>query len=151
MEVPFFLSEAPVRRIAPYSPISHGVLRVDDRLIVSAIIFVIKNGPRRRDAPRAYGPHKTIYNRFFRWSRLGVEVRHAMLAAGNTPNNAGYTDLLGEVIMDDLAHVVGFFTAVVPNLGLESRRQMEVDLHHKFYAYHALPPGMADTLCLVSL
>ncbi len=27
---------------------------------------------RWRDAPREYGPHKTIYNRFIRWSRLGV-------------------------------------------------------------------------------
>ncbi|RWQ14653.1 hypothetical protein [Mesorhizobium sp.] len=78
------------------------------------------------------------------------DVRHAMLAAGNTPNNAGYTDLLGQVIMDDLAHVVGFFTAVVPDLGLEARRQIEVDLHHKFYAYHALPPGMADKPELVA-
>lgn len=72
------------------------------------------------------------------------KVRHAMLAAGSTPNNAGYTDLLGEIIMDDLAHVVGSFTAVLPELGLEARRQLEVDLHRKFYAYHALPPGMAD-------
>ena len=27
---------------------------------------------RWRDAPKEYGPHKTIYNRFIRWSRLGV-------------------------------------------------------------------------------
>lgn len=38
----------------------------------SGIIFVIRNGLRWRDAPRDYGPHKTIYNRFVRWSRLGV-------------------------------------------------------------------------------
>lgn len=25
----------------------------------------------RGDAPRDYGPHKTIYNRIIRWSRLG--------------------------------------------------------------------------------
>ena len=65
------LSRAQMRRIAPYFPLSHGVPRVDDRLIVSAIIFVIKNGLRWRDAPRTYGPHKTIFNRFIRWSRLG--------------------------------------------------------------------------------
>jgi putative transposase len=45
---------------------------VDDRRIVSAIVFVVKNGLRGRDAPPEYGPHKTIYNRFVRWSRLGV-------------------------------------------------------------------------------
>jgi putative transposase len=49
-----------------------GVARVDDRRIVSAIVVVINNGLRWRYAPREYGPHKTIYNRFIRWSRLGV-------------------------------------------------------------------------------
>jgi putative transposase len=66
------LSEAQMRRIEPYFPLSHGVPRVDDRLILSGIIFVLRNGFRWRDAPREYGPHKTIYNRFIRWSRLGV-------------------------------------------------------------------------------
>ena len=68
----FLLSEAQMRRIAPYFPLSHGVARVDDRRVISGIIFVIKNGLRWRDAPPGYGPHKTIYNRFVRWSRLGV-------------------------------------------------------------------------------
>src|SRR4249920_1425873 len=68
----FLLSRAQMRRIEGYFPLSHGVARVDDRRIVSAIVFVIKNGLRWRDAPSAYGPHKTIYNRFIRWSRLGV-------------------------------------------------------------------------------
>ena len=45
---------------------------MDDRRIVSTILFVIKHGLRLRDAPRECGPHKTIYNRFIRWSRLGV-------------------------------------------------------------------------------
>jgi putative transposase len=66
------LSEAQMRRIEPYFPLSHGVPRVDDRLILSGIIFVLRNGLRWRGAPKEYGPHKTIYNRFIRWSRLGV-------------------------------------------------------------------------------
>ena len=69
----FLLSEAQMRRIEGYFPLSHGIARVDDRRIVSAIIFVIKNGlALKRDAPPGYGPHKTIYNRFIRWSRLGM-------------------------------------------------------------------------------
>ena len=68
----FLLSEAQMRRIKWYFPLSHGIVRVDDRRIVSGIVFVIRNGLRWRDAPREYGPHKTIYNRFVRWSRLGV-------------------------------------------------------------------------------
>jgi transposase len=35
-----------------------------------------------RSAPRGYGPHKTLCNRFIRWSRLGVFARiFATLAA----------------------------------------------------------------------
>jgi putative transposase len=66
------LSEAQMRRIEPYFPLSHGIARVDDRRVLSGILYVIRNGLRWRDAPREYGPHKTIYNRFIRWSRLGV-------------------------------------------------------------------------------
>ncbi len=68
----YWLSPTQMRRIQPYFPLSHGIARVDDRRVISGIIFVIRNGLRWRDAPAAYGPHKTIYNRFVRWSRLGV-------------------------------------------------------------------------------
>jgi transposase len=40
--------------------------------VISGIIYVIRNGLQWKDAPREYGPHKTLYNRFVRWSRLGV-------------------------------------------------------------------------------
>ena len=70
----FWLSAAQLRRIEPYFPLSHGVARVDDRKVISGIIFVIRNGLRWRDAPKDYGPHKTIYNRFIRRSRLGCST-----------------------------------------------------------------------------
>ena len=84
----WLLSEAQMRRIEPYFPLSHGIPHVADRRIVSGIIFVIRNGLRWRDAPANYGPHKTIYNRFIRWSRLGVFNRiFAELAAkGGRPD-----------------------------------------------------------------
>ena len=47
---------------------------------MSAIIDVIKHGLMWRDAPKDYGPHKTIYNRFIRWSRLGVSNRISIAA-----------------------------------------------------------------------
>lgn len=62
------LSETQMRWIEPYFPLSDGIPRVDDRRIVSGIIFVIRNRLRWHDAPPAYGPQKTIYNRFIRWS-----------------------------------------------------------------------------------
>jgi len=71
----FWLSRAQMRRIEPFFPLSHGIPRVDDRRVISGIIFVIRNGLRWRDAPAAYGPPKTIYNRFKRWSEMGVFAR----------------------------------------------------------------------------
>ena len=99
----WMLSEAQMRRIEPYFPLSHGIPRVDDRRIVSGIIFVIRNGLRWRDAPAGYGPHKTIYNRFIRWSRLGVFNRIFVELAGQ----AGEPDR----IMIDATHLKAHRTA----------------------------------------
>ena len=79
-----WLSDDQLDRIKPYFPLSHGVPRVDDHRIVSGIVFVIKNGLRWRDAPREYGPHKTLYNRFIRWSRMGVFDRIFANLAGRS-------------------------------------------------------------------
>ena len=49
-------------RISPYFPLSHEVPRVDDRRVVSGIVYVIRNGLQWKDAPRDYGSHKTLYN-----------------------------------------------------------------------------------------
>ncbi len=68
----FLLSESQMERIEPFFPLAHGVPRVDDRRVLSGIVYVIRNGLQWKDAPKAYGPHKTLYNRFIRWSRLGV-------------------------------------------------------------------------------
>ncbi|WP_457092852.1 transposase, partial [Microvirga sp. P5_D2] len=81
----FLLSERQMARIAPSFPLAHGVPRVDDRRVVSGIVYVIRNGLQWKDAPKAYGPHKTLYNRFMRWSRLGVFDRIFAALAGEGP------------------------------------------------------------------
>ena len=68
----YWLSEEQLAVIEPYFPLSHGVPRVDDRRVLSGIIHVLKRGLQWRDAPTEYGPHKTLYNRFVRWSKMGV-------------------------------------------------------------------------------
>ncbi len=74
-------------RVAPLVPLAHGVPRVDARRVVSGIVYVIRNGPQGKDAPSGYGPHKTLYNRFIRWSRLGVFdcIFSALVAEGPAP------------------------------------------------------------------
>ncbi len=68
----YYLNEAQINHIRPYFPSCRGVERVDDRRVISGIIHVLKRGLQWRDAPREYGPHKTLYNRFIRWSEKGV-------------------------------------------------------------------------------
>lgn len=71
-----------IQPLLPNKP--RGVPRVDDRRVISGIVHVIRNGLMWRDAPAVYGPHKTLYNRFVRWSRAGVFDRiFAALAAGS--------------------------------------------------------------------
>ena len=61
--------------------------RVDDRRVLSGIIFVNRNGLRWRDAPREYGPHKTLYNRWKRWSDMGVFARIMTGLTAEAPAN----------------------------------------------------------------
>jgi len=68
----YWLSDVQMARLAPYFPKSHGKPRVDDRRVLSGIIFINRNGLRWRDAPKEYGPHKTLYNRWKRWSDKGI-------------------------------------------------------------------------------
>lgn len=68
----YWFTEEQIRRISVYFPPPRGKLRVDDRRVLSGIVHVIKNGLRWCDAPAEYGPYKTLYNRFIRWSKRGV-------------------------------------------------------------------------------
>ncbi len=68
----FWLTDEQMARLQPFFPKSHGRPRVDDRRVLSGIIFINRNGLRWRDAPREYGPAKTLYNRWKRWSDKGV-------------------------------------------------------------------------------
>ena len=68
----FYLTPEQLSVIKPYFPLSHGKPRVDDLRVISGIIHVLKRGLQWRDAPPEYGPPKTLYNRFIRWSKMGV-------------------------------------------------------------------------------
>jgi transposase len=83
----YWLSEAQMERLRPYFPKSNGRPRVDDWRVLIGIIFSNRNGLRWRDAPREYGPHKTLYNRWKRWSDMGVFARIMMGLAAEAPDN----------------------------------------------------------------
>ena len=61
------------RVIAPLLPNKpRGVPRVDDRRVLSGILWVLRTGSPWRDLPECYGPYTTCYNRFNRWRKKGV-------------------------------------------------------------------------------
>lgn len=84
----FLLTEEQMTRIQVHFPRSHGKPRVDDRRVISGIIYVIRYGLEWKDAPKGYGPHKTLYNRFIRWSRRGIFERifAGLAGAEGTPD-----------------------------------------------------------------
>ena len=55
----FWLTEEQVERLRPHCPKVRGKARSDDRMVLSGIVHVKRNGLRWRDAPAVYGPHKT--------------------------------------------------------------------------------------------
>ena len=55
----FLPSAAQMAGLSPHFPLAHGVSRVDDRRVVSSIVYVIWNGLQWKDAIDAYGPHGT--------------------------------------------------------------------------------------------
>lgn len=83
----YWLNEDQMARLRPYFPKSHGVPRVDDRRVLSGIIFVNRNGLRWCDAPKEYGPPKTLYNRWKRWSDMGVFARIMTGLTAETPDH----------------------------------------------------------------
>src|SRR3982751_4401846 len=84
----FWLSDEAWAVIEPHLPDGRpGKPRVDDRRVISGILHILKTGGRWRDVPPAYGPAKTIYNRYTRWARRGVWQRifAKVAAAGSVP------------------------------------------------------------------
>jgi transposase len=71
----YWLTDAQMERPKLLFPKSHDKPRADERRVLRGIIFISHNGLRWCDAPKEYGPSKTIYNRWRRWSDNGVFAR----------------------------------------------------------------------------
>ncbi|KEJ94844.1 transposase, IS5 family [Pseudosulfitobacter pseudonitzschiae] len=82
----YWLSEEQMARLLPYFPKSHGVPRVDDRRVLGRIMFLNRKVFRWCDAPKEYEPAKTLYNRWKRWSDMGVFARMTTGLAAEAPD-----------------------------------------------------------------
>ena len=60
--------------------------RVDDRRVLSGIVFINRNGLPWHDAPQEYGRHKALYDRWKRWSDTGVFARIMTGSEVETPD-----------------------------------------------------------------
>jgi transposase len=108
----YWLSDRQMAKLDPVFPKSHGKPPVDDKRVLSGIIFINRNGLRWRDAPVKHGPHKTRYSRWKRWSVKGIFARMILELA----DQGGGTDTL----MIDATHLKTHRTA--SSLGLKKGR-----------------------------
>jgi len=86
----FWLTDAQMARVKPFFPRSDGKPRVDDRRVSSGIIFINRNGLRWHDAPREYGLHKTLCNRWKRWSDMGARKSSSQPSHSPQPSCSGF-------------------------------------------------------------
>ena len=94
----FWLSDEQFSKINPLLPNKpRGVPRVDDRRVLSGIIFCLMRGYRWSDIPAEYGPAKTLYNRYKRWAEAGIfeQIFNALAAENADPR----------LLMIDASHV----------------------------------------------
>lgn len=74
-------------RLRPFFPKTRGRQRVDDKRVMIGITFINRNGVRWCGPPADYGPPKTLYNRWKRWSDMGVFARIMTGLATEAPEN----------------------------------------------------------------
>ncbi len=66
------LTEAQYARIAPLLPVQRGNVRLSNRHVLNAILYVAEHGGKWRGLPPRFGRWHTIYTRMNRWSKTGV-------------------------------------------------------------------------------
>lgn len=91
-------------RLEPFFPKSLGKPRVDDCRVLSGIIFINRNGLRWGGAPVEYGPQKTLYGCWKRWSEKGI---FALMMAGLAAEHGEKT-----TVMIDATYLKAHRTAI---------------------------------------
>lgn len=113
----FWLNDRQWAKLEPLLPAYvRGKRRVDDRRVISGIVHVLRSGCRWTEAPDQYGPYKTLYNRFIRWSLRGIwqGIFAALAASGGPP---------AEALLDS-THIKVHRSASGPKKGAKSKRSV---------------------------
>jgi transposase len=69
------LKENEYRRIEKLLPRQRGNVKIENRVMLNALIYRCKNGCTWRDLPKEFGNWHVIYMRFSRWAKNGVLER----------------------------------------------------------------------------
>ncbi len=87
------LSDTEWRLIGPLLPNKpRGVARVDDRLVINGIFYILRTGSPWRDLPERFGPYTTVYNRYNRWAKAGVWLKVFETLAAKSPQSMQLID-----------------------------------------------------------
>ena len=80
------LKEDQYQQIEKFLPVQRGNVRIDNRLLLAALIYRCENGCSWRALPKSFGPWHVIYVRLNRWAKKGVleKVYAALTAQGLT-------------------------------------------------------------------
>ena len=66
------LTEAQYQRIDSFLPVQRGNVRISNRQVLNAILYVTEHGCKWRGLPERFGRWHTIYTRMNRWAKSGV-------------------------------------------------------------------------------
>ena len=69
------ITEAQYQRIAHCLPVQRGNVRLTNRQVLNAILYVAEHGCKWRGLPAQFGKWHTVYTRMNRWAKSGVLAR----------------------------------------------------------------------------
>ena len=69
------LSDAQYAMLSPLLPVQRGNVKIKNRQLLNALLYITENGCKWRRLPKAYGNWHTIYTRLRRWADKGVLER----------------------------------------------------------------------------
>ena len=66
------LTDSQYALLSPLLPVRRGNVKIDDRQLLNALLYVVENGCKWRRLPKEFGNWHTIYMRLRRWANQGV-------------------------------------------------------------------------------
>ena len=69
------LSDDQYAMLSPLLPVQRGNVRIHNRQLLNALLYITENGCKWRRLPKEYGNWHTIYTRLRRWADKGVLER----------------------------------------------------------------------------